>query len=203
MPIMAAREFHTSASSVNPQNSEGSLGSSFGGSTCNMQSEHLTYHQLSFILFRNWFFRTMCVQKSQVQFNENMNGWESGFYPCGKFCCPCYRKGLSWLWPWTSQGGAHDGSWQEVLHMQSEYLQSCFSSQSSPESPSSKTHPNLEASHIHQPHKLKFLYQSLFYQRFLWGIVEVVSLKNKRIFLSWPNIRLHPRCKQNLFLQQI
>jgi hypothetical protein len=33
MPIMAAREFHTSASSVNPQNNEGSLGSSFGGST--------------------------------------------------------------------------------------------------------------------------------------------------------------------------
>ncbi len=138
MPIMAAREFHTSASSVNPQNNEGSLGSSFGGSTCNMQSEHLTYHQLSFILFRNWFFHTMCVQKSQVQFNENMNGWESGCYPCGKFHCPCYRKGLSWLWPWTSQGVAHDGSWQEGLHMQSEYLESCFSSQSSLNPPEAK-----------------------------------------------------------------
>lgn len=32
-PIMAAREFQTSAFSVNPQNRIGSLGSSFGGST--------------------------------------------------------------------------------------------------------------------------------------------------------------------------
>ncbi len=53
-PIMAAREFQTSAFSVNPQNRIGSLGSSFGGSTCKAIQASSDHHQLTIFSCRNW-----------------------------------------------------------------------------------------------------------------------------------------------------